>query len=69
MYMLQFYTCSTELKTFDSTEFSNNLILTTPLTSNVCKSSTILCYHPNCNYKVCKYIFHTFCYLLSMHWF
>ena len=46
-----------KLKTFDSSNILNNLILKTPLTSNLPKCLIILCYRPHCNYKVYKHIF------------
>ena len=58
-YLCRYYDFAWVTQTFNYSEISNNLliktplsnlIIKTPLTSNLPKWSTILCYHPHCNY-------------------
>ena len=54
-------------KHFNSSDIANNSVLKTPLTSNFPNCLTILCYCPHCIYEVCKYIFHFYFVLFSVH--
>ena len=61
--------CSTYAKfeCFNSikNQIINNLTIKTPVsTPDLPKCSTILCHRPHCNYKVCNYMLHIFCYFL-----